>query len=97
MLFNAFKPRSNYVFDYKPRYYDPRKERLDDLKKKYEKKDEKTVNSSDKDFKVTLSKNNLKDDWKRSKGSVVDRGANRRLALIITILIAIAAYLLGFI
>ncbi|WP_196893402.1 hypothetical protein [Aureivirga marina] len=98
MLFNAFKPRANYVFDYKPRYYNPRKERLEELKKKYEKKEgEATENSSNEEIKVTLTKNNLKDDWKRHKGMAVDRRSNRRLAIIITILVAIVAYLLGFI
>ena len=37
MFGKAFKSRANYVFDYKPRYYDARKERLENLKKKYQK------------------------------------------------------------
>ena len=39
MFGNAFKPRSHYVFDYKPRYYDERKERLEKLKAKYKNKE----------------------------------------------------------
>ena len=39
MFGNAFKPRAHYVFNYKPRYYDERKERLEKLKEKYENKD----------------------------------------------------------
>ena len=35
MFGNAFKPRAHYVFDYKPRYYDERKERLAKLKEKW--------------------------------------------------------------
>ena len=39
MFGNAVKPRAHYVFDYKPRYYDERKERLAKLKEKYETKE----------------------------------------------------------
>ena len=35
MFGNAFKGRSHYVYNYKPRYYDERKERLEKLKEKY--------------------------------------------------------------
>ena len=34
-LGTPFKPRRYYVFDYTPRYYDKRKERLEKLKEKY--------------------------------------------------------------
>ncbi len=98
MFLNAFKPRANYVFDYKPRYYDPRKDRIEDLKKRYEQKEgESTENNTKKEIRVTLSKANLKGDWKRNKGQAVDRKANRRLVIIISILVLIASYLLGFI
>jgi len=39
MFGKAFKPRAHYVYDYKPRYYDERKERLQQLKDKYKNKD----------------------------------------------------------
>ena len=35
MFGKAFKSRKHYVFDYKPRYYDERKERIENLKLKY--------------------------------------------------------------
>jgi len=89
MFGNAFKPRSHYVFDYKPRYYDERKERLEKLKKKY--KNSKEI--SDDIPKLTLTKDNLKSDWQRHKKLVVDRGYNLRIAIIITILVGIVAYI----
>ena len=77
MLGNLFKQRSHYVFDYKPRYYDERKERL--------KKLETGAN-------ITFSKTNLKSKWARNKKSVADRNANRRVVIIIAILVGLLAY-----
>lgn len=89
MIGNAFKSRPNYVFDYKPRYYDERKERLDNIKKKY-------ANKENDDFimSTSISKANLKTEWKRSKHVAHDRKSNLRLALIIVILVGIFAYYL---
>ena len=89
MFGKAFKSRANYVFDYKPRYYDERKERLEKLKKQYE-----NVDGSDEDFKPSLIKSGLKTDWKRSKHLAHDKKANLRLALIIVILVGFFAYIL---
>lgn len=88
MFGSAFKPRAHYVYNYKPRYYDERKERLENLKKKYENND-----TSIDIPKITLSKEHLRDNWKRHKKLTVDRGVNRRLAIIIAILVGILAYI----
>ena len=89
MFGNAFKPRAHYVFNYKPRYYDERKERLSILKEKYENKDE-----APKDIpKISLSKDHLKSSWQRHKKVSSNRAVNKRLAIIITILVGILAYL----
>lgn len=91
MFGNLFKPRSHYVFNYKPRYYDERKERLRNLEKKYHNPD-----GSDTEFsKISLTKNNLRNDWVKNKRSATDRSTNLRLAIIIAILVGIAAYILG--
>ncbi len=85
MFKTPFKPTGHYVFDYKPRYYDERKERLEALEQRYkqEKKD-----NNDSDYEVTLTKNNLKNEWSRAKSNPVqDHNANKRLAKIIVILI----------
>lgn len=89
MFGKLFKPRSHYVFDYKPRYYDERKERLHNLEEKY-----RNENSSNEETqKIRLTKNNLRNDWVKSKRSATDRSTNLRLALIIVILVGIAAYI----
>jgi len=89
MFGNAFKQRAHYVFNYKPRYYDERKERLENLKKKYE-----TKNTDSEDIpKISLSKDNLRSDWQRHKKSVANKNVNRRLAIIIAVLVGILAYL----
>ena len=91
MFKTPFKPTGHYVFDYKPRYYNERKERLDALEQRY--KYEK--NEDDNDYEVTLSTNNLKNEWSRSKSNASsDSKTTYRLALIITILIGIAFYIL---
>jgi hypothetical protein len=89
MFGSAFKPRAHYVFNYKPRYYDERKERLEKLKAKYENEE----NISGDIPTITLTKDNLKSDWQRHKKLTTDRGANRRIAIIIAILVGILAYI----
>jgi hypothetical protein len=90
MFGNFFKPRTHYDFNYKPRYYDERKERLDHLQKKY---DDGNIDDSDKDIRIKLTKNNLKSDWIRAKSSTADRKTAVRLAIIIAILVGIVAYI----
>jgi hypothetical protein len=77
MFGNLFKQRSHYVFDYKPRYYDARKERLKNLEK---------------GSNIIFTKTNLKSNWARNKKSVADRNANRRIVIIIAILVGLLAY-----
>lgn len=88
MFGKLFKPRSHYVFDYKPRYYNERKERLKDMEKKYR---QKTTDVKEK-FEISLSKSNLRNDWMKQKKSASDRGTTMRLALILAILVGIVAY-----
>ena len=89
MFGKLFQPRAHYVFNYKPRYYDKRKERLKKLEDKY-------VKDEDADDDITalrLSKNNLRNDWVKNKKSATDKSTNLRLAIIITILVGIVAYI----
>lgn len=90
MFGKLFKPRAHYVFDYKPRYYDERKERLQKLHEKYHGNEE----ESDDAPRMRISKNNLKNDWVKNKRSATDKSSNLRLALIIAILVGIVAYIL---
>ena len=79
MLGNLFKQRSHYVYNYKPRYYDPRKERLKGV-------------DTDSNNHITFDKTNLRSKWARAKKSTANKNVNRRLAIIITILVGIVAY-----
>ena len=94
MFGKAFKTRSYYVFDYKPRYYDERKERIKRLEEKYA--NNKNIESDSDILDVDFSKNNLRQAWKKSKSSSNNRKTSLRLAFIITILVGIAAYILDF-
>lgn len=81
MMFGKFfKPQTHYVFDYKPRYYSERKERLKKLQEKVE------------SAPPIISKNNLKNEWIKKKQSSASHGTMIRLAIIITILVGIATY-----
>lgn len=91
MFGNFFKPRTYYNFNYKPRYYDERKERREQLEKKYHNNENIDLEES---LRIKLTKNNLKSDWIRAKKSASDRNTTLRLAIIITILAAIVAYIL---
>lgn len=88
MIGNFFKPRAHYVYNYKPRYYDERKERIENLKKKYEKIDSEVDIPA-----ITINKEGLIQDWARHKKSSNNRNTNIRLAVIIAILVGIAAYI----
>ena len=93
MLFgNAFKPRSHYVYNYKPRYYDERKERLEKLKAKYEKSNSDSGEEDDVP-KITLTKDQLRSSWQRHKRVSSNRAVIIRLAIIITILVGLLAYI----
>ncbi|MDT7832073.1 hypothetical protein RQM59_06755 [Flavobacteriaceae bacterium S356] len=89
-LGNAFKPRKYYVFDYKPRYYDERKERIEKLKQKYSDapSDEETEDAPE----LSFSKTQLRNAWKKNKTTSADVKSTRRLAIIIAILVGIVAY-----
>lgn len=89
MFGKLFKPSSHFVYNYKPRYYDERKERLRNLENKYLDNDENDTEIS----KIRLSKNNLKNDWIKNKRSATNKSANIRLAIIIAILVGIVAYI----
>lgn len=90
-LGNAFKPRKYYVFDYKPRYYDERKERIEKLKQKYS--DPSFVDDEEDTPEITFSKNHLRNAWKKNKTTSADVKSTRRLAIIIAILVGIVAYI----
>ena len=88
MFGKLFKPRAHYVFDYKPRYYNERKERLQKLEQQYH------GNKKEGEIPyIPLTKNNLKNDWVKNKRSAADKATNLRLAIILAILVGIVAYI----
>lgn len=88
MFGKSFKPGKYYVFDYKPRYYSESKERIQALENEHQ--EESGQNSIKR---IKLTKNNLKSDWVKNKKLANNNGTNKRLAIIITILVGIVAYL----
>jgi len=78
MIGNFFKQRPHYVFNYKPRFYDARKERLEALKKKYDKK-----NQNNETHRIPV---NFREAWKNNKKKS-DNKSTLRIAIIITILV----------
>lgn len=90
MFGKLFKPRAHYVFDYKPRYYNERKERLQKLEQEHHGDGDLDEESA----KIRLTKNNLKNDWVKNKKNATDRSTTLRLALIIAALVGLAAYIL---
>ena len=89
MFGKAFKSRKHYVFNYKPRYYNERKERLENLKLKYSDKGSEVDTT-----RIKFTANNLKNEWVKNKRLASNRSSTIRLAIIITILVGLAVYLL---
>lgn len=88
MFGKAFKARKYYVFDYKPRYYSERKERIEALQKEHDSSD-----ALKDGIGIRLTKSNLRSNWVKNTKNASNRSTNRRLAIIITILVGIVAYL----
>ncbi|MDA8728757.1 hypothetical protein N9M49_02560 [Flavicella sp.] len=88
MFGTPFKQRAHYVFNYKPRYFNERKERLEKLKEKYA--DDTAKKNT---YTLQLNKNSLKRDWSKTKKTMTDVDSNKRLAIIIAILVGICAYI----
>ena len=92
MFGSAFKPRAHYVYNYKPRYYDERKERLEKMKEKYKNKEGQKEAQNGELPKMTMTREQLRSGWQRHKKVSSNRSVNIRLAIIITILVGLAAY-----
>ncbi len=84
MFSTFFKQRKNKQYNYTPRYYDERKERLDNLKKKHGLIED---DSEGKRFHRT----NFRDEW--SQNSKIRSNNNSRIRfLVILAFLLIAAY-----
>ena len=85
MLFSFFKQNRNKTYNYTPRYYDERKERLDDLKRKHGLIDENGEGR-------VQTRRSFRDDWKQNSKIKSNKNSRIRL-LVILFFLLLAAYI----
>ncbi len=84
MISSFFKLNRNKQYNYTPRYYDERKERLENLKRKHGLIEDE---SGDKTYRRT----NFRDDWKQN--SKIQSSKNSRIRLfVILVFLLMTAY-----
>ncbi|HLV62013.1 hypothetical protein [Galbibacter sp.] len=83
-LFKTQKPKA---FNYKPRYYDERKERLEALKNRKESR-------SDEEYFQGYRPKGFKDNWKATRKSSADKNSRLRFIVILILLLLFAWYAL---
>lgn len=81
------KQNKHKSFEFKPRYYDERKERIQELRKKYGQTESAKPNSGE------HLRGKLSGHWQESRGAKVQR-SNRTLILIIAILLFVTYYII---
>lgn len=80
-------------FDYSPRYYDERKERLEQKKMEYQRLEDGNL---DPDERKNLLRRNMQDTWARSKNlQVQQKAANFRVILLILIIVVVGYFFLN--
>lgn len=80
MLFSFFRQHKNKRYNYTPRYYDERKERLENLKKKHGLIED---NSGEKSYR----RRSFRDDWKQNSKIQSNRNSRIRLLIILILLL----------
>ncbi|MGK0407523.1 MAG: hypothetical protein ACJAZH_001342 [Roseivirga sp.] len=83
------KLNRNRSFDFKPRYYSERKERLEEVKRKYEREKEISVANGER------LREDLGTKWQDTRQTKVN-SSNRVLLLIIIALLAITYYIIKY-
>ncbi|MBL7472160.1 hypothetical protein [Robertkochia sediminum] len=78
-----FKQRGNKTYGYTPRYYDERKERLEELKKKNQPR-------SDEDYFNGYRRKSFREDWKTQRKSSTSMNSRIRFIVILVFLIMFA-------
>ena len=89
MFSTFFKQNKNKRYNYTPRYYDERKERLDNLKKKHGLIED---DSEGKRFHRT----NFRDEWKQNSKIQSNRNSRIRLLVILAFLLTAAYVALNY-
>lgn len=83
------KINSNRRFDYAPRYYDERKDRLDSMARKYESSEE-----MDDEQRHSMLRQSISDTWGRGENRTKHKvSSNGRFVIILIILIAILYFI----
>ncbi|WP_224490038.1 hypothetical protein [Robertkochia flava] len=80
---SLFKQRGNKTYSYTPRYYDERKERLEELKRKKEA-------HSDEDYFKGYRRKSFREDWKAQRRSSTSMNTRIRLVVIVIFLFMFA-------
>lgn len=82
-----FKQRAPKAYNYKPRYYDERKERLEALKKSKE-------HRSNEEYFEGYRRKSYRDDWKSARNTKSDKNSRLRFIVILILLFLFAWYAL---
>ena len=79
MLSSFFKQNKHKRYNYTPRYYDERRERLDDIKKKY------GVIEDESGEKGAYRRKSFRDDWTQNSKTQNNKNSKIRLFIILII------------
>ena len=85
---SVFKQNRAKRFEFNPRFYDERKERIEELKKKYASEGKSTEGIR------TIQRGSLKSDWRSGDTRAEKVGSSNRLLLIIVIALFALTYLI---
>ncbi len=87
------KTFKNKQFDYSPRYYDERKERLALKKKEFEKLENSELNVNER---KSILRSNMQNTWSRAKSSQKQKqSSNLRVLMLIGILLVLGYFILN--
>ncbi len=84
-----FKQHKNRRYQYTPRYYDERKERLEELKRKKDSK-------SDVDYKIERRRKTYRESWKAARKTEYERNSRIRIWVIFIFLLILVWLLLRY-
>lgn len=85
-----FKQKGNKSYNYTPRYYDERKERLEEIKSKHERR-------GDREYFEGYRRKSFRDDWKTTRSSQNSSQSRLRFIVILILLFMFAITALKYI
>lgn len=87
-----FKQNRANTFNFKPRYYDPSRERIEKLRQKYQRQQREGKNTEERHLELEAK---LKQEW-RSRRQTSVNSSNRTLLLIIAVLLILTYYIITY-